>query len=588
MKAPERGWVYMKLKKLVAALCSAAVAMSALTFTSSAGELTSKSLDDCDYSTKVGKPIDSDNGYVYKWSGVKGDTKVDKVLVDFSLADSVAATTVAIGFYWEGYNEYSWYSDSVEGVKGPRFTAEFDIPDEAEDFLVSAGYPELQIQYWWGSETITGATVEGIGLKFKQSKVGDVDGSGAVDIVDMAVMSKYFVGATVEKFDEKAADINQDGALNIIDGILLKASFLGLYTLPTSGSDGPSGPDNPEEMRDVDGLEFVKEMKLGWNLGNTLDATNDRATNLSPSQFETSWGNPLTTKAMIDKIKASGFNTVRVPVSWGQKMGSAPDYTINPAWLDRVQEVVNYVIDNDMYCILNSHHDTAWLYPSAEKEAAATAQLKKLWEQVGKRFANYDEHLVFETMNEPRLVGTNLEWSGGDSASRAIINRFNQAALDTIRATGGNNASRYVMVPTYAASGSSATVRDFVVPNDKHIIVSIHSYSPYSFALDKTGTKNWAGTASDKSALDSEFDYLVENFVSKNIPVVIGEFGAMNKENLEDRVRWAEYYIKSAKTRGITCVWWDNNAFSGRGENFGLFNRGTLQLQYPEIMEALL
>ncbi|HEY9060359.1 MAG TPA: cellulase family glycosylhydrolase [Pseudobacteroides sp.] len=331
-------------------------------------------------------------------------------------------------------------------------------------------------------------------------------------------------------------------------------------------------------MRNISSLELVKDMRLGWNLGNTLDATGG----------ETSWGNPKTTKEMIDKVKEMGFNTVRFPVTWGGHVGPAPSYTIDQAWLNRVEEVVNYALDNNMYAIVNFHHENSWLKPTYANEAQSKAQLTKIWEQVANRFKNYSDYLIFETMNEPRVEGSPNEWSGGTAENRQVINSFNLAAVNTIRGTGGNNASRHIMIPAHAASAIDAALNDLVIPNnDNRIIISIHNYSPYYFAMDVNGTASW-GTASDKSSLAGEFDVLYNRFVKNGRAVVIGEFGTINKSNEAARIAHAEFFVKETRARGITPVWWDNGySEAKKSDSYGLLNRTALSWHYPEIAKAL-
>lgn len=339
-----------------------------------------------------------------------------------------------------------------------------------------------------------------------------------------------------------------------------------------------------KEIRDITAAELVGEIKIGWNLGNTLDATG----NGSSISSETSWGNPITTEDMIKTVKNAGFNIIRIPTTWENHLGPAPDYTINEDWFYRVQTIVDYAINNDMYVILNMHHEE-WHFPSYDNLEAAKVILTKAWEQIAGRFQAYDEHLIFEGMNEPRMKGTNLEWNGGNEEARDIINQLNAAFIETIRNAEGNNPLRHLMIPCYAASADPKVWKDFVVPDDDKIIVSIHAYTPYNFTLNKTGTSEWStATLNDTLELDNLVKNLYNNFVSKGKPVIIGEFGAMNKDNLEARVAWSEYYIKKAAEVGIPCIWWDNGAFSGSGELFGILKRKTLAWEHPAIVEALM
>jgi endoglucanase len=229
------------------------------------------------------------------------------------------------------------------------------------------------------------------------------------------------------------------------------------------------------------------------------------------------------------------------------------------------------------------HHED-WHFPSKENEAVATQQLSKVWKQIATQFQAYDEHLIFEAMNEPRKIGTAQEWNGGDTEGHEVVNQFNQVFVDTVRTSGGNNANRFLMVPTYAASSSVNALLAMKVPADDHIIVSVHAYTPYDFALNEKGTAKWQENTKD---IDNLMKNLQEQFLDRDIPVILGEFGARNKDNLADRVAWATYYVDSATSRGIPCVWWDNGLFNGTGELFGLIDRTSNQWVFPEIVDVL-
>lgn len=347
----------------------------------------------------------------------------------------------------------------------------------------------------------------------------------------------------------------------------------------------------PAPMRDIPSTELVKEMKVGWNLGNTLDSTitNPKGTEL-PSDWETAWGQPVTTKAMIDSVAAQGFNVLRVPVTWEGKFGEGPDYTIDPDWLERVNEIVDYGIDNDMFVIINVHHEE-WHMPTYENEAAAQEILTALWSQIADHFKNYNEKLIFEGLNEPRLKGTPMEWNGGNDEARDVINHWNAAFVETVRNSGGNNKLRHLMVTPYAASSLDRVLNDFAVPDDDKVIVSIHAYLPYTFALADTAqaTVEWsADNAADTNDIDLLMANLKDRYLDKGRAVIIGEMGSRNRMNTEARARCAGYYSEAAHNAGIPICWWDNNAFVGGGENFGLFDRKTFEWRYPDIISALM
>ncbi|MBP1545502.1 MAG: glycoside hydrolase family 5 protein [Oscillospiraceae bacterium] len=344
-------------------------------------------------------------------------------------------------------------------------------------------------------------------------------------------------------------------------------------------------------MRDIPSTELVKEMKVGWNLGNTLDSViqNPKGTEL-PSDWETAWGQPVTTKAMIDNVASQGFNVLRVPTTWEGKFGEGPDYKIDPDWMARVTEIVDYGIDNDMFVILNIHHEE-WHMPKYDNEAKAQEILTALWSQIAENFKDYNEKLIFEGMNEPRLKGEPNEWNGGNAEARDVINHWNAAFVETVRNAGGNNKLRHLMVTPYAASSLDSVLNDFVVPEDDKVIVSVHAYLPYTFALAEPAqaTKEWsADKPSDTQDIDVLMVKLKEYYLDKGIPVIIGEMGTRNRMNTEARAECARYYSNAAHNAGIPICWWDNNAFVGSGENFGIFDRKTFEWRYPDINAALM
>ncbi len=347
----------------------------------------------------------------------------------------------------------------------------------------------------------------------------------------------------------------------------------------------------PAPMRDIPSTELVKEMKVGWNLGNTLDSTitNPKGTEL-PSDWETAWGQPVTTKAMIDSVAAQGFNVLRVPITWEGKFGEGPDYTIDPDWLARVNEIVDYGIDDDMFVIINVHHEE-WHMPTYENEAAAQEILTALWAQIADHFKDYNEKLIFEGLNEPRLKGTPMEWNGGNDEARDVINHWNAAFVETVRNSGGNNKLRHLMVTPYAASSMDKVLNDFAVPDDDKVIVSIHAYLPYTFALadNAQATTEWsADNPADTNDIDMLMANLKDRYLDKGRAVIIGEMGTRNRMNTEARAECARYYSEAAHNAGIPICWWDNNAFVGGGENFGLFDRKTFEWRYPDIISALM
>ena len=329
--------------------------------------------------------------------------------------------------------------------------------------------------------------------------------------------------------------------------------------------------------------DYVKTLGTGWNLGNTLDA--HPKDDDSPQGQETAWSNPVTTEAMIKTVKEAGFDIFRVPTTWCKQLNA--DYTIKEAWMNRVQEVVDYGINNGMTVILNLHHED-WHFPSDENYPKASEIMKKVWTQIANRFAAYDDRLILESMNEPRKTETDVEWTGGDEEGRRVVEKLNQDFVDTVRATGGNNATRMLLVPNYAASCSEIAMKDFTMPKGENLIASLHGYVPYPFALgDDHSLNTW--TPDQENTVDELFTLIDKYFISKGIPVIMGECGARKKgDNANERATWAAYYTKKARENGIPCVWWDNGYLDGsdKTEVFGLLNRHNLEWAYPQIVKA--
>lgn len=312
--------------------------------------------------------------------------------------------------------------------------------------------------------------------------------------------------------------------------------------------------------------EIVSEIKVGWNLGNSLDSYN---TGRAGTDTETGWGNPKTTKEIIQNVKKAGFNAVRIPVTWAEHMDNT---TIQAAWMNRVQEVVDYAYNEGLFVILDMHHDDyIWFDPKDASYADDSARLKSIWQQIAARFADYGDRLIFEGMNEPRTVGSSMEWMGGTASERAVINRYAQDFVSTVRESGGKNAARTLIVTTYAASADTVALNDMGVPAGGNIILSVHYYAPWKFSDGSEKTF----TDSGKSEIDEKFKELKRKFIDKRIPVIIDEFGCVNSAAESERSAYYEYYISHAKGQGIKCFVWDNGKMNG-DSSFGLFNRSKL------------
>lgn len=331
-------------------------------------------------------------------------------------------------------------------------------------------------------------------------------------------------------------------------------------------------------------FEITEEMQIGWNLGNTLDAYMSNAKQEPLDSYgleaETCWGNPKTTQAMIDAVKAKGFNTVRVPVTWFQHVDKNNGYKIDDAWMARVKEIVDYCYNSDMYVILNLHHEEPYANRStlgADYEEI-TGFVSSLWKQIAETFKDYDQRLVFEIMNEPRAKGTDHEWWGPTKEETDTINKINADALEIIRGTGNdNNDTRLVMMPGYCASSDTSMMSKIVVPDDDFVAVSVHAYTPYNFAMNAEVKDHSTFTSAYAAELTTVLDGIRKTFGDKDIPVVLGEFSSSNFGNTDARIEWAEAYISQTKEMGIPCVLWDNNVEKNNGgEAHGYLNRAAL------------
>lgn len=361
-----------------------------------------------------------------------------------------------------------------------------------------------------------------------------------------------------------------------------KEPDLTVTPIPTATPDPTPTPE--PWVGGSEAAKLISNMTIGWNLGNTLD---------SQGKLETAWGNPMTTQEMIDEVAEAGFNTVRLPVTWYCRADG--EFTVDEAWLARVKEIVDYCYANEMYVILNTHHETSWIVPTPDKIDDVEKKFVYLWQQIAEYFRDYDEHLLFEGMNEPRVVGHSQEWNGGVSEHRQLVSRLNNAFVDTVRATGGNNATRCLLITSYGANCSQSPMYAVKVPNDPYVGVSIHAYIPYHFTFytgDSSDVKVWDG--SREKEIDTIFSDMNKVFLSKGIPVVLTEFGSESKTNreggenhAEERLKWVEYYITKATEYGVPCCHWDNGVYDADGERFGLLDRNTLTWFEPEYIETM-
>jgi len=333
-------------------------------------------------------------------------------------------------------------------------------------------------------------------------------------------------------------------------------------------------------------------------LGNTLDSFSGHTGN------ETGWGNPRVNQELMNGVKAAGFDIIRIPVTWMGHIGGAPDYRIAPSRLKRVGEVVQMAHKAGLKVIINLHHDGAtsseqqesgWLsigksYKNEADYKKITNQFASVWEQIAAYFKNYGDWLMFESMNEIHDGG----W-GWSSAFRSnpikqweIINNWNQVFTDKVRAAGGNNTERYLVIPAYCTNPKQTLLSSFVLPKDSAAdrqVVTFHYYDPQDFGIE--GNRFEWGSPADKQKTEDDFALFKPRFIDKNIPVIIGECGAVlqlypydsakEEQARISRFDYISYVFATAKKYGLVPIYWDNGAISGNGEKFGLFDRSTGQ-----------
>ena len=347
--------------------------------------------------------------------------------------------------------------------------------------------------------------------------------------------------------------------------------------------------------------DIINEMGFGWNLGNTLDA--HRPVLNQGLNSETYWGNPFTTEEIIKGISEKGVMTIRIPVTWHNHIIDL-NYTIDPEWMKRVKTIVDWSINQKLYVILNCHHDYyqnytnvsipygKGYYPLKKDKEESEKFLYNIWKQITEAFNNgYDHHLIFEPLNEPHLEGSDYSWKyvkGNELCEDAVstLNEYMNVILKTIRESGGNNQKRFILICPLMASTKTALNSDFIFPSDKNynpnnnkLILSVHSYTPSDFAdSSKPEEKTYKD---DYNIIQYDmFFNLYEKFILNGYNIIFGEFGAVNKNNTEERIKWGKYYIETAKKFHMSCIIWDN----GKMENivdiksvFGIYDRRNIK-----------
>ena len=347
-------------------------------------------------------------------------------------------------------------------------------------------------------------------------------------------------------------------------------------------------------MRDITTMELVRDMGIGINLGNTMEACGDWIAEvdekwgdgiLTVQDYETSWGSPLITQEMIQGMADEGFGVVRVPVAWSNLMGD--DYKISGELDARVHEIVNWVIAADMYCIINIHWDNGWVSTFPDNKDECMKRYETMWTQIADSFKDYGDYLMFESQNEE--LGWESVWNpwgstDGKAESYGLVNEINQKFVDVVRNSGGNNPKRHLLISGYNTGFDRTCDPLFKMPDDpaQRMAVSVHYYSPAGFAILEDEDADWAkarstwGTDEDIRELNDNMDMMKKGYIDKGIPVIIGEYGCPTKGKEKDSVRlFLSSVCKAAYERQLCPVLWSTPG--------GHYDRDTCKLEDQEL-----
>lgn len=371
----------------------------------------------------------------------------------------------------------------------------------------------------------------------------------------------------------------------------------------------PVDPDDPDEAKYTlpeiayptdDNIgetarEAVKNIFAGWNIGNSLEVPDG----------ETAWGNPAVNKNLIDGLKAVGFNAIRIPCAWGSHLVADKEpYTIDPNWMRRVHEVVDYVYKNGMYVIINTHWDGGWLelHANADDCDAVVKKEIAIWTQIANEFADYGQRLIFAGNNEIRnKIGDNENWGMPSDGERKALEAYNQAFVDAVRATGGKNAQRNLVVQSWCCNPWRAL--DALTmpedPADSHLLAEVHFYDPMDFTHTDKKLTHWgyrkgyytADNNNQEDYIDNLFGLLKANFVDKGYPVILGEYGTVCHSVTDIEIKksdfyYLEYVTKAAKDNGLAPFYWDNG--QPKIGTFGIINRNTGVISVPHMLNGIM
>ncbi|GAA4621969.1 cellulase family glycosylhydrolase [Cellulomonas oligotrophica] len=326
----------------------------------------------------------------------------------------------------------------------------------------------------------------------------------------------------------------------------------------TAAAPASAGPGRDRPVRTPSAAQVVAGMQPGWNLGNTLDAV---------GADETAWGNPRATRELFDAVEDAGFRSVRVPVTFGQRTGPAPDHTVDPALMDRVEEVVDLALDEDLVVLLDVHHDSwMWAHEMPTRHDEVVAQFRATWEQIAERFRDHPRTLLLESLNEPQFAGVD------DAAGDVLLDELNRVFHEVVRGSGGGNADRVLVLPTLHTNAGQerldALAGTIDALDDANLAATVHYYGYWPFSVNVAG-----GTRFDATALadmTGTFDRVRETFVDQGVPVVLGEYGLLGFDRhtgtIEqgEKLKFFEELGHQARAAGVTTMLWDNGQHLGR------------------------
>ena len=348
--------------------------------------------------------------------------------------------------------------------------------------------------------------------------------------------------------------------------------------------------------------QWNAEVTAGWNLGNQLECTAQDGESVALTcaanhmQAETAWGNPVVTQQTLQAVKDAGFNAVRIPVRWQNHITDAETMAVSEDWMTRVKEVVGYALDLGMKVIINVHHDK-WLEsrPTYQYKGENNTRLSLLWTQIANAFKDYDYQLAFAGTNEVHVPDN---WNAPSTENLAVQNSYNQTFVDAVRATGGNNLKRHLVVQTYACDPDLGMNGNFIVPTDiegnnyDYMSVEFHYYKPYEYCGGKAASEggfyfwgqaysSYGNTSpSNETTMRNAFQQVADTWGSLGLGVIMGEWGISdhwlqaNKETIhENMTYYCKTLVTEARKRGIATFVWDNNVFGNGMEKFGIFDR---------------